>query len=113
MVAALSGCGSGLLYPNLDLHPDLIPSTEPLAVPSGKVLLPSGPRAGASRWQCGLKYCHCHRGEGKHWVLGVQGTHILVSLCSHESPCDVLGVLGSVLGSSLCCCMSRLGLGGR
>lgn len=31
-VAAPVGCGSGPLYPNLDLDPDLIPSTELLVV---------------------------------------------------------------------------------
>lgn len=67
-------------------------------------LVPSGPSAGASRWQCVLKHCLRHWGEGKSWVLGVQGTHILVSLGSHGRPCDILRCFGVVLdsGSSWC-----------
>lgn len=71
--------------------------------------MPSAPRAGASRWQCGLKYCHCHRAEGKPWVLGVWDTHILVSLCSRESPHDVLGASGVSFGVFLVLLCQQVG----
>lgn len=46
MVAALIGCGSGLLYPNpdLDADPELISSTEPLAVPIREGATALGPQ---------------------------------------------------------------------
>lgn len=50
MVAALIGCGSGPLYPNLDLDPDLdadpdlVSSTEALAVPIREGATALGPQ---------------------------------------------------------------------
>lgn len=43
-------------------------------------------------------------GKGDSWVLGVRGTHTVVSLGSHSSPCDGFGCFGSSLGSGSSWC---------
>lgn len=60
------GCGSGPLYPNLDLDPDLIPSTELLAVPIKEGASALGPQGWCQQVAMWPEVLSLSLGEGKH-----------------------------------------------